>query len=1016
MPGAKISLDGPSHLEAESNNEGKFALNAVPSGAYTLIAQAPGLSTTQATIVSAGVVSELALEMKVQAVMESTTVTANTDQVDTKESLGSTTIGQSTVEHMPNRNERFEDLLPLVPGVVRGPNGLINMKGARPSENGSLLNSADVTDPATGESAMSIPIDLVSSVQVLATPYDPEYGKFKGAVSNVETRPGDFNKFRMSAQNLIPRLRREDGSIMGIGAVSPRFTFSGPIVKDRVAFTESLEYRYERNPVYSLPPLQRDTKSEKFDSYTQIDVNLSKNQTATAWFAVFPQKFERYGLNTFTPQASTPDLHERGYQTYLQHRYATDSGDLLTSKLSYRTFGADLFPKSDVPYELLIETTEGGFFNRQHRNTSRTEWEEIFRSHPHHFFGTHEFDAGVDFSHSSYDGHQAFSPVEIVGAAGYPLAEIQFGPATHFNIDKNETAWFVGDKWTVTNRLTFDLGLRFDRDSITDSVSTAPRAGFVLALTKDGKTLLKGGTGFFYDRVPLNIPTFVDLPSRTVITLDPTSQALGSTAYSNAISGGLRNPRSELWNLEADRQVTSNFLLRVGYQQRNSVHAYFVNPIEAAGVLSLSSDGRSLYKELQITGRYQIHHSTINASYTRSKAYGDLNDFDQFFGNDPVAVIQPNQRGSLPFDAPNRFLAWSEIAAPWKLTFSPVIDVHTGFPYSSTNQYREFVGSRNDVRFPRFFSIDLQVLREIRLPIKEKHARVGFGVFNIFNHPNYRDVQNDLDSYRFGQFFNGVGPDLSRQIRIGILIMKLTIKYAFSSLTFLLLVTLASAQKAAPLPAAGDVVAKMMQFDAQRQSELTGYTATRHYAAVNKKRHAEMLVRVSCDNSGAKEFTVVSEEGSGSLRKHVFQKLLSEEAKASRRGTRTSTRLIPDNYQFQMVGQEILETGPAYVLSVTPKTANKYLIEGRIWVDANDYSIVRIEGQPAKNPSFWVRSVHFVHTYQKVGQFWFASSTHTTSEIRIFGESQLTIDNSDYTLNPPADRMTQSNDLVRLVR
>ena len=247
--------------------------------------------------------------------------------------------------------------------------------------------------------------------------------------------------------------------------------------------------------------------------------------------------------------------------------------------------------------------------------------------------------------------------------------------------------------------------------------------------------------------------------------------------------------------------------------------------------------------------------------------------------------------------------------------------------------------------------------------------------------------------------------------------MKLTIKNAVSMLAIMIsAVTIASAQSSDPLPSAEDVITKMMQFDAQRQSELAGYTATRHYAAVNKKRHAEMLVRVSCDSSGAKEFTIVSEEGSGSIRKHVFQKLLREETEASRRGTRAGTRLIPDNYQFQMVGLATLETGPAYVLSVTPKTANKYLIDGKIWVDANDYSIVRIEGQPAKNPSFWVRSVHFVHTYQKVGQFWFASSTHTTSEIRIFGESELTIDNSDYNLNPRADRMALANDQARLGR
>jgi outer membrane receptor protein involved in Fe transport len=757
VPGTQISLDGSAHLEVESDGEGQFAFTSVAAGDYTLRAEAPSLAATQTVAVTAGNVSEVLLEMRLVMVADSTTVSANTDQVETKQSSGTNTIGESAVEHMPNRNEHFESLLPLVPGVVRGPSGRINMKGARASQKGSLVNSADVTDPATGETAINIPIDVVQSVQVLSTPYNPEYGKFTGAVSNVETKPGDFDKFRMSAQNLIPRLRREDGSIMGIAAVSPRFTFSGPIVKDRVAFTESLEYRYERNPVYSLRSLQRDTKSETYDSYTQLDFNISQKHTATASFAIFPQKFEYYGLNTFTPQLSTPDLHERGYQADLQDRYITDSGDLLTSQVSFRKFDADLFPKNDEPYELLVESTRGGFFNRQDRNTNRTEWEEIYRSHPHHFFGSHELDAGVDFAHSSYDGRQEFLPVEIVGVTGYPLERIQFGPTAKFSVDQNETAWFVGDKWTVTNRLTFDLGLRFDRDSVTDSVSTAPRAGFVLAVTGDGKTLLKGGAGYFYDRVPLNIPAFRHLPNRTVETLDPAGAVLASTEYANAITNGIRIPRSEVWNVEVDRQVSSDFLLRVAYQQRNTVREFFLNPIASAGILSLSNDGSDFYKEFQVTGRYRIHRSTLNASYVRSRAYGDLNDFNQFFGNDPYAVIQPNQRGRLSFDAPNRFLAWGEIAAPWKLTFAPVVDVHTGFPYSTINQYREFVGPRNESRFPRFISTDLQVLREIRLPIKEKHARVGFGVFNIFNRPNYRDVQNDLDSYRSGEFFNGVG-------------------------------------------------------------------------------------------------------------------------------------------------------------------------------------------------------------------------------------------------------------------
>ena len=177
------------------------------------------------------------------------------------------------------------------------------------------------------------------------------------------------------------------------------------------------------------------------------------------------------------------------------------------------------------------------------------------------------------------------------------------------------------------------------------------------------------------------------------------------------------------------------------------------------GILSLSNGGSSFYREFQVSGRYKIGRDILNAAYVRSKAYGDLNDFNQFFVNNAVAVIQPNARGRLPFDAPNRFLFWGQFEAPFKLRLMPVLDVHTGFPYSLTDQYREFVGPRDSERFPRFNSFDIQVTRPVSLPFphKDMKARVGVSVFNLFNHFNPRDVQNDVDSERFGALFNGVG-------------------------------------------------------------------------------------------------------------------------------------------------------------------------------------------------------------------------------------------------------------------
>jgi hypothetical protein len=500
-------------------------------------------------------------------------------------------------------------------------------------------------------------------------------------------------------------------------------------------------------------------KLEGFNSFSQLDVILGQRQSLTGTFALYPQKLNYLGLNTFTPQPATPDLHQRGYMGSIQHRYATGADSMLVSQFSYKRFDADVTGNSNDPYQLLVETTNGGFFDRQRRETYRTEWQETYQFHTRTFFGAHQFKIGSDFAHSDYDGRIDLQPVSIFGVSNLPIERIGFGPASRFDIRQNEVAWFLADKWAPFQRLTIDLGLRFDRDSVTDSTNAAPRAGFALVLTRDAKTLLKGGAGLFYDRVPLNIASFPFLPGRTIATLARTGEVLSSVAYRNAITAGLRNPRSLGWNVELDRQVTSAFLLRAGFQERNTARDFVLTPETSLGLLSLSNSGRAFYREFQVTGQYKVKRGTLNASYVRSKAQGNLNDFNQFFGNNAVAVIQPDARGRLPFDAPNRFLTWGQWEAPFKLTVLPVLDLHTGFPYSLTDQSRDFVGPRNSMRFPRFTSFDLQVTRPIALPLPHERlkARVGFSVFNLLNHFNPRDIQSDVDSDRFGALFNGVG-------------------------------------------------------------------------------------------------------------------------------------------------------------------------------------------------------------------------------------------------------------------
>jgi len=210
-----------------------------------------------------------------------------------------------------------------------------------------------------------------------------------------------------------------------------------------------------------------------------------------------------------------------------------------------------------------------------------------------------------------------------------------------------------------------------------------------------------------------------------------------------------------------------------------------------------------------------------------------------------------------------------------------------------------------------------------------------------------------------------------------------------------------AASEAVVIPSASDVVAQLTERDAERQAALSGYTATRRYTLDIKSRHASMTVHVAV-NDGIKKFAIVDESGSGTVRKHVLHKILKEESAASVPQMRDQSKISPENYLFRSAGVEMVNGRRTYVLDLEPKKESRYLIAGRIWVDAEDDAVMRVEGKPAKNPSFWTKSVHFVHEYKKNGLFWFPVSNRSETDARIFGRADLVIEYFDYAVNSSA--------------
>jgi hypothetical protein len=242
--------------------------------------------------------------------------------------------------------------------------------------------------------------------------------------------------------------------------------------------------------------------------------------------------------------------------------------------------------------------------------------------------------------------------------------------------------------------------------------------------------------------------------------------------------------------------------------------------------------------------------------------------------------------------------------------------------------------------------------------------------------------------------------------------MKFLSPPALSTLSLLIglgIMQVANAQPAdapATLPQGGlsveEVVNRLVQRNLDRARALEAYRGTRiyrlEYRGFPGSRSAEMIVDVKYSKPGTKEFSVRSENGSQLIIERVFKRMLQSEKEAVSEENQSHVALNQDNYSFTLNAHETTPTGSAYILSVEPRTNNKLLYRGRIWVNGEDFAVTRIEAAPAKNPSFWTKETRIVQVYTKVGDFWLPASNRSTSTIRLGGQANFTIDYQDYQI------------------
>ncbi|MGB0081257.1 MAG: carboxypeptidase-like regulatory domain-containing protein, partial [Terracidiphilus sp.] len=253
VSGAQVTVtepgQQPAHLRTDFAGVCSFALRQ--QSPYQLHVEKPGFYATDANGIGTGQTVVKVVLAHEQIVHEQVSVTASPTGIDTQEIPNQTTMNTPEIVNIPFQTSRdIRYLLPFFPGVVQDTTEQVHVAGSESWETLYTIDGFDVRSPAEGTLDMRVSTDAVRSIDSETTRYPVEYGRATGGVLAFSTGMGD-NKFRFNATNFIPSFRELNG--IRFDKFVPRFTFSGPLRRDRAWWYDGAETEYDNIYISELP-------------------------------------------------------------------------------------------------------------------------------------------------------------------------------------------------------------------------------------------------------------------------------------------------------------------------------------------------------------------------------------------------------------------------------------------------------------------------------------------------------------------------------------------------------------------------------------------------------------------------------------------------------------------------------------------------------------------------------------------------------------------------------------------
>ncbi len=603
LSGISVKLTGPAPdvttQEEVSDAEGRYEFGHLVPGSYKLEIAVAGFKPWSAAVtLVAGQAAIQDAPLQLNQVEENVEVKGEATEVATESASPTATVSEQQLETLPLKTGKFTEALSVSPSVIKTQEGRLNFNGQAESQGMLLVDGTEDVDPVAGSFAIPVPVDSIQSIQVFNTPDSVAYGGFSAGLTRIETKPPS-PMWYYKLLDFLPSFRGKNDHMVGLANVSPRFEGGGPLIKDKLNFSQDITYEFRRDPIHGLTWPYNETDVYAFDSFTNVQWILSPRHLINFTLNDFSSTNLYANIDSLIPQSASVNFRRRGVSFGFIDDYQFNSGMVLTTTVRYINFYTFAHGQGTDQMTINPEGWGGDYFSAEARNANQVEALPVLELPMKKWHGDHDIRFGVDFLYRTFTGSSISQPINLLNEGCTftllqaqqctPAEQITFQGSGALSGSDTEVSEFAEDHWTVTKALSLTLGGRLSSQTVGLDAAFAPRAGIAYAIPS-WNTVLRGGAGLIYSHVPLLAADFAENQTRVIDFLSGPNTGRTITLQNVYLPGGVvtnpanpadlgNSPRTFTWNVESETALRKNITLHVGYYETHTADLFLVNPI-----------------------------------------------------------------------------------------------------------------------------------------------------------------------------------------------------------------------------------------------------------------------------------------------------------------------------------------------------------------------------------------------------------------------------------------------------